>query len=186
MVIIRKLREAVYMNNFQRENSISNAHVGRDFENIAFDYFKSNNISLKQGVSLPIGVNKVKKPHVFGLGNTIDENEIIVECKSHKWTSSGNVPSAKMTVWNEAMYYFLLAPIEYREIFFILKDYSEKRKETLGEYYVRVYKNMIPEGVEIPEDIEDILVENETAQIAYQTVRDIAVITNKRLFKKRV
>jgi len=139
------------MNNFQRENSISNAHVGRDFENIAFYYFKVNNITLNKGVSLPIGVNEIKKHHEFDLGNANDENKIIIECKSHKWTSSENVPSAKMTVWNEAMYYFLLAPQEYRKIFFILKDYSEKRKETLGEYYVRVYQHMIPEDVEIME-----------------------------------
>ncbi|MDD3424468.1 MAG: hypothetical protein PHX32_08025, partial [Sphaerochaeta sp.] len=57
----------------------------------------------------------------------------------------------KMTVWNEAMYYFLLAPIEYRKILFVLKDYSPKRKETLAEYFVRTNKHLIPKGVEIIE-----------------------------------
>ncbi|WP_251405975.1 hypothetical protein [Metabacillus litoralis] len=66
-----------------------------------------------------------------------------MECKSHKWTSGGNVPSAKLTVWNEAMYYILLAPEDYRK-FFILKDYSEKGGETLGEYYIRAYGHLIP------------------------------------------
>lgn len=49
-----------------------------------------------------------------------------------------------MTVWNEAMYYFLLAPIEYRKILFVLKDYSPKRKGTLAEYFVRTNKHLIP------------------------------------------
>lgn len=101
---------------------------------------------------MPVGVNQKKKNHVFDLGNTSsDPEKVIVECKSHKWTSSGNVPSAKLTVWNEAMYYFYLAPEEYRKIFFILKDYSEKRGETLGEYYIRVYGHLIPGDVEIME-----------------------------------
>ena len=76
---------------------------------------------------------------------------MIVECKSHRWTSGDNVPSAKLTVWNKAMYYFYLAPNGYRKIFFILRDFSIKRNETLGEYYVRTYKHLIPEDVEIME-----------------------------------
>jgi len=72
------------------------------------------------------------------------EEKIIIECKSHRWTSRDNVPSAKLTVWNEAMYYFHLAPAEYRKIFFILRDYSNKRHETLGEYYIRTYGHLIP------------------------------------------
>ena len=31
------------------------------------------------------------------------------------------MPSAKMTVWNEAMYYFHIAPALYWKIFFVLK-----------------------------------------------------------------
>lgn len=141
------------MNNFQRENAISNAHVGRDFEEVALKYFEQNNINLNKGAILPVGVNQKKKNHVFDLGNnSSDFEKVIVECKSHKWTSGGNVPSAKLTVWNEAMYYFYLAPEEYRKIFFVLKDYSEKRGETLGEYYIRTYGHLIPDDVEIMYD----------------------------------
>ncbi|MFJ7971340.1 hypothetical protein [Psychrobacillus sp. NPDC096389] len=140
------------MNNFQRVNSISNAHVGRDFEEAARVYFQQQGIMLSERVCLPVGINNFKKDHAFDLGNTSNEAEkIIVECKSHRWTSGDNVPSAKLTVWNEAMYYFLLAPAEYRKVFFILRDYSVKRKETLGEYYLRTYKHLIPEDVEIVE-----------------------------------
>mgnify|MGYP001251288413 CR=1 FL=1 len=35
--------------------------------------------------------------------------------------------------------------------------------------------------VEVPQEIQDVLVDGETAEIAYKTVRDVAVVTNKRL-----
>jgi len=54
-----------------------------------------------------------------------------------------------MTVWNEAMYYFLLAPRNYRKILFVLRDYSDKKEESLAAYYWRTYSHLIPQGVEI-------------------------------------
>lgn len=140
------------MKNFQRVNAISNAHVGKDFEEIAFNYFKHEGISLVKGVSIPIGVNGIKKKHTFDLGSLeIESKKVLVECKSHKWTTGGNVPSAKLTVWNEAMYYFMLAPDNFNKILFILRDYNSKRGETLGEYYIRQFKHLIPTNVEILE-----------------------------------
>ena len=77
--------------------------------------------------------------------------KILVECKSHTWTESGNVPSAKMTTWDQAMYLFYAAPTGYRKISFVLKDYSLKRQETLVEYYIRTKSHLIPNDVEICE-----------------------------------
>ncbi len=31
---------------------------------------------------------------------------------------------------------------------FVLYDYSEKRKETLAQYYLRTYKHLVPKDVE--------------------------------------
>lgn len=31
---------------------------------------------------------------------------------------------------------------------FVARDYSQKRKETLAEYYIRTYRHLIPQGVE--------------------------------------
>lgn len=135
------------MNNFQREGAISNAHVGREFERTTKNYFTTTGLQLHKNIELPIGIDSKKKNHSFDLGNTKDK--VIVECKSHRWTQGDNVPSAKMTVWNEAMYYFLVAPADYRKIFFVLKDYSHKRNETLAQYYLRAYAHLIPKGVEI-------------------------------------
>ena len=47
------------------------------------------------------------------------------------------------------MYLFYAAPTGYRKIFFVLKDYSLKRQETLAEYYIRTTSHLIPNDVEI-------------------------------------
>jgi hypothetical protein len=46
------------------------------------------------------------------------------------------------------MYYFLVAPSNYRKIMFVLKDFSSKHNETLAEYYLRRYAHLIPSKVE--------------------------------------
>lgn len=135
------------MNIYQRKGSISNAHVGKEFECLAKEKLQENGIHVERNFKILIGINNFKKEHAFDLGNKTDK--IIVECKSHKWTNGKNVPSAKLTVWNEAMYYFSLTPHDYRKIFFVLYDYSNKRKESLAEYYIRIYYHLIPLDVEI-------------------------------------
>ncbi|WP_199170185.1 hypothetical protein [Hydrogenovibrio sp. SC-1] len=94
---------------FQRVGSSSNAQAGRDFEISAKNFFQSQGMNLDLNVKVPVGISALKKDHAFDLGCL--EKKIVVECKSHKWTSGDNVPSAKLTVWNEAMYYFLLFPL---------------------------------------------------------------------------
>lgn len=141
------------MISFQRVGSVSNAHVGSDFEKAAQKILASQGLYLVRGFSLPLGIGERKKEHQFDLGSA--SAEVIVECKSHKWTAGGNVPSAKMTVWNEAMYFFALAPDNYRKILFVLRDYSEKKGKTLAEYYIRTHDHLVPNEVEIWEYDED-------------------------------
>ncbi len=132
----------------QRIGSKSNAHVGRDFELATQSFFTSEGLDLALNIKVPVGIGTNKKDHAFDLG--CPKEKILVECKSHKWTApNDNVPSAKLTVWNEAMYYFLACPKDYRKIMFVLRDYSKKRRETLAEYYIRTYSHLIPEDVEI-------------------------------------
>jgi len=143
-------------NNFQRKGSKSNASVGKEFERTAKKYFlRKENIKLSENFSINIGISNVKKEHCFDLGIKNSITKILVECKSHKWTEGGNIPSAKLTVWNEAMYYFLLSPNNFKKIFFILRDYSKKRKETLGVYYLRRYSHLIPSNVKFYEYDEE-------------------------------
>ena len=73
---------------------------------------------------------------------------MLVECKSHRWTASGNMPSAKMTFWNEAMFYFHVAPREYRKIVFLVLKH-DRGEQSLAAYYIRTHGHLIPDGVEI-------------------------------------
>lgn len=133
-------------NSFQREGSISNAHAGNEFELLTLKLFKEKGISLARDFRIEIGLRK-KKEHKFDLGS--HEEKILVECKSHTWTKTGKTPSAKITTWEQAMFYFLLAPEDFRKIFVVQKNEHPTRTETLAEYFVRLRNHMIPEDVEI-------------------------------------
>ena len=137
------------MNNLhQRIGAISNAHVGAAFEKVALEYFAKKGVVLSPKFSLLIGL-KEKKGHCFDLGAA--NPRIIVECKSHRWTEGAKVPSAKMTVWNEAMLYFQLAPPNFKKILFVLHDKRKGNGESLLSYYRRTYAHLIPDGVEFLE-----------------------------------
>jgi hypothetical protein len=131
-------------NNFQRIGSISNAHAGTDFETAARQFFTTQGISLTKNFAVPVAVGETKKLHRFDLGS--DNPRVLVECKSHTWTQGGNMPSAKMTVWNEAMYYFHVAPPDYRKVFFVLKHY--RKEQSLAAYYLKTHGHLVPAGVE--------------------------------------
>jgi len=132
----------------QRVGSVSNAHVGADFERVAMEFFAKEGIALSRNFSLDVGLS-TKKKHCFDLGAS--DPKMIVECKSHRWTAGANVPSAKMTVWNEAMYYFHLSPRDYRKVLFVLHDKRANKGESLLSYYRRTYSHMIPDSVEFLE-----------------------------------
>jgi hypothetical protein len=139
------------INNFQRVGSVSNTQAGNDFEAAARAFFSQQGIALVNNFSVPVGVGEAKKMHRFDLGS--ENPRVLVECKSHTWTQGGNMPSAKMTVWNEAMYYFHVAPENYRKIFFVLKH--NRREQSLAAYYLKTHGHLVPNGVELWEyDLE--------------------------------
>ena len=133
---------------YQRLGSISNAHVGNEFELRAQDYFSAIGLDLSRDFSIEIGApGRIKKRHRFDLGS--QEHFVIVECKTHTWTAGDKVPSAKMTTWNQEMYYLHLAPAQYRKILFVLRNVSESRNLSLAAYYVKTYSHLIPTVVDI-------------------------------------
>ena len=134
-------------NSYQRSGVTSNAHAGKQFELQAKALFLKRGIRLDSNFRLRIGVSHKKKLHAFDLGSASDS--VIVECKSHTWTGGDNVPSAKLAVWNEAMYYFHCAPRGYKKILFVLRSVRKKSGESLASYYVKQYGHLIPSDVEI-------------------------------------
>lgn len=138
------------INNFQRVGSISNTHVGRDFEDVARLYFAETGVILKQNFPVPVGHN-TKKVHRFDLGS--DAPPILVECKSYTWTAGGNSPSAKIRGMNEVMLLFSVAPEQYRKILFVLKHL--RGEISLATHYLKSQGHLIGPGIEIWEfDLE--------------------------------
>jgi len=144
------------MNNFQKEGSISNAHAGREFELVAKVELQRNlSAILESEFALKVGISEVnKKQHRFDLGS--HDPKVLVECKSHTWTSGGNVPSAKMNDWRMSMYYFHMVTLdakydEYRLIFYVEKSIRANNSETLAAYFFRVHGYLVPARVEIVE-----------------------------------
>ena len=134
------------MRNFQRDGSTSNSHVGRAFEVRARMVLAEHGLRLESDHKVPCGLSTVRKSHAFNLGS--ESLRVIVECKSHTWTSGGNVPNAKMKNWAEAMFYFHMAPRHYRKIFFVERSMRPGRSESLLSYFLRTQAHMIPPDVE--------------------------------------
>ena len=135
------------MANFQREGAISNTHVGREFEDAVHEYFARKGLRMEFDFKVDCGVSHQKKLHAFDLGS--HDPAVIVECKAQIWTSGGNVPSAKMKNWAEAMYYFHMAPREYRKMFVAVRSHRARGNESLLAYFVRNQYHLIPDDVEL-------------------------------------
>ncbi|OIQ38100.1 MAG: hypothetical protein BM560_20145 [Roseobacter sp. MedPE-SWde] len=134
------------MSNSQRSGSISNSHVGRAFELRSQRVLAERGLDLALNHKVPCGLDNNHKDHAFDLGS--DNPNVIVECKSQTWTSGGNVPSAKMKNWAEAMFYFHMAPSKYRKIFLVEQSLRPGRDESLLAYFIRTQAHMLPSDVE--------------------------------------
>lgn len=129
--------------NYQRNGISSNTKAGKNFEDKIYNYFdKELGIELEKQKKVEIGINS-KKKHSFDFGN----NWLLIECKSHTWTKSGNVPSAKMKNWSDAMFSFYLAPREYKKIFVVDMSFDQEKCITLLDYFIEHYFYLIPEEV---------------------------------------
>ncbi|WP_432472359.1 hypothetical protein [Amphritea sp. HPY] len=140
------------MTNHQRKNATSNTAVGAEFEELVHSHLKKSFRSLRRPFWLPIGYLG-QKQHKFDLG--CKNEKVIVECKSHTWTEGGNVPSAKITTWDQAMLYFFLAPRSYKKIFVVKRDLNPRTNESLTDYYIRTHFHVIPDEVEFWEVDEE-------------------------------
>ena len=135
------------MTNFQRDGAVSNAHVGREFEERAKATLTERDLHLDFNHKVAVGLGSRKKEHAFDLGSS--SPNIIVECKSQTWTVGNKVPSAKMKNWAEAMFYFHLAPENYRKIFLVERSVRPTTGESLLSYFKRTHFHMIPHDVEL-------------------------------------
>lgn len=119
--------------------------TGAEFERVVQEFFAKQGLVLASKVGVPVGVGAEKRVHRFDLGS--ETPPVLVECKCHVWTGGGNSPSAKLTVWNEAMLYFSCAPPQYRKILVVQR--SLRGSDTLAEHYLKRYRHLVPEEVEL-------------------------------------
>jgi len=120
--------------------------MSAEFEKLAMEFInREENLELLRPFPITVGFGANQKTHKFDLGSEYPKT--LIECKNHTWTKSGNTPSAKISIWNEAMLYFTVAPLTYRKILFVKKSTVDGR--SLAHYYVSSYSHLIPPGVEI-------------------------------------
>jgi len=122
-----------------------NPKTGAEFERTAQRVLSAHGLMLSHDFTVRVAAGSHAGQHKFDLGSHCPP--VLVECKAHTWTSGGNSPSAKLTVWNEAMHYFQCAPAGYRKIFFVLHD--DRRGESLAAHYLKRYAHLVPDDVEI-------------------------------------
>ena len=127
-----------------------NPSRGRAFEQRVGEHLKRKGYDVNPGYEVEVSVNgRLKKSHRFDWGS----GDLLVECKAYSWTETGNNPSGKLATANEAMLYFVAAPTSFKKMLFMPKTekVGKRRPATLVEYYVRGYRHLIPDGVEIYE-----------------------------------
>ncbi len=137
------------MNNFQRKGSKSNTDVGQAFRKRVRDMILARHrIVLHERHSVLCSLrNNQEKTHRFALGS--DNPPVIVTCKTHKWTSGDNMPSAKIHAFAVAMFHFHMAPSKYRKIFVCEQSLRKKDNKSLLEYFLDKYFYLIPPDVEL-------------------------------------
>ena len=117
-----------------------NPRIGKNFELLVKQWFEKE---YKQHFELhkKIKIGNPPKDHCFDIANEM--NTIVVECKCYTWTETGNVPSAKLAYINEAVLYLLHLPTNVEKFVVLPKINTEKRKESLAEYYYKRYYNLL-------------------------------------------
>ncbi len=117
---------------------------GQAFANAVCRFFQDKGIELKAEPTLEIGFKgKAQKEHAFDFSG----KNILIECKANKWRNGNDVPSGKLQECTAAMLYFYLAPKGCKKYFFAKKEYSEKKKQTLLQYYIKHNNHLIPKDV---------------------------------------
>ena len=74
------------------------------------------------------------------------DGKILVECKSYKWTKTGNAPSAKITTLREAIFYLKSCPGERRII--AMQRLPFPGRELLVDYFCRLNPGLL-DGMEV-------------------------------------
>ena len=127
---------------------------GLEFQNSILEWFDHNySGAFNIEVPIPVGVvGSEKKDHKYDIAN--NDCSIVIECKRYTWTETGNVPSAKIRSLNEALLYLHLLDDSCYKVLAMIRAEHPKRDQTLAEYYVKNYYNLIGKIVIAEYDLE--------------------------------
>ena len=121
-------------------NEASNRRKGTLFED-EVERVLIDTYGYKFSREVGIGIGDPPKRHRFDL---VDPNtNAVVECKAFTWTSSGNMPSAKITIAREAVFYLQWLPEEWTKILAMSRSLRAGYDESLAEYFVRLNSHLL-------------------------------------------
>jgi hypothetical protein len=128
---------------------LSNTERGKAFQLLCRDALERA-LGREFDLEVPIQIGS-GKPHTFDLAAR--ERDIIAECKAFGFTATGNNPSAKITTLREATVYLRSLPGNVQRLLIVKHAPHPKRRETLGQYFVRLNPNFIENIIvlEMPE-----------------------------------
>lgn len=124
-----------------------NPRTGSDFEASVQAFFALRGLMLHRDFLQPVGMGDEKRMRSFDLGSL--SPPLLLECKCHTWTIGAHSPSAKLSVWNEAMLYFAAAPSQFQKILLVKRNL--RGNLSLADHYVARFGHLIPKGVSIIE-----------------------------------
>ena len=111
-----------------------NPRVGKSFQIAVKEWFEATQ-NMPYQLEVPIPIGSPAKLHRFDIA---DSNvNVVIECKCNTWTTSGNVPSAKMGFTNEAAFYLSFLPDAIKKYIVMAKSTHPRHTETLAEYYFK-------------------------------------------------
>lgn len=109
----------------------------RAFEDRVANYlYNKFNKKFYREKSLKVGPNTY---HKFDMVS--EDGDIVVECKSYKWTESGNFPSAKISTAIEDVFY--LTRIKAKKKILVFQDDFNSKGESLVDVFVRRYDGIL-------------------------------------------
>ena len=125
--------------NIPKKSNKDNPKIGRDFEfsvRLALE-------KLYKIIFFEKSINIGNPPKLHKFDAVSEDGSIVAECKSYTWTESGNIPSAKMAILNEAVLYLSNIPKGVKKIIVLKKDYCSKRKISLAKYYFKTHNHLL-------------------------------------------
>lgn len=133
---------------------LSNTERGKAFQLLCREALKR---ALSHDFDLEVPIDVGGKLHKFDLATP--ERDTVVECKAIKFTEGENNPSAKITTLREAVMYLRAVQGNPARLLVIKHDPHPKRKETLGQYFVRLNRHLLDSVtvLEMPESGGDLV-----------------------------